>query len=75
MYPTLPDYIGFDGMGHWGKKLEAVAKVANTKAALPYAGAANWLRRQKGVGGKRHTKRKSRVKKTRVKKSRRKHRV
>lgn len=75
MYPTLPDYIGFDGMGHWGKKLEAVAKVANTKAALPYAGAAYWLRNQQERGGKRHTKRKSHAKKTRVKKSRRKHRV
>ena len=46
MYPSLPDYIGFDGMGHW-------------------------TRRQKAAGGKRQTKRKTRVKKTRVKKSRR----
>lgn len=75
MYPTLPDFIGFDGMGHWGKIFETIAKVANTKAALPYAGAANWLWRHKGTGGKRHTKRVSRAKKTRINKSRRKHRV
>jgi hypothetical protein len=76
MYPTLPDYIGFDGMGHWGKKFETVAKVANKETALPYAGAAYWLRKQQQErGGKRHTKRKSHAKKTRVKKSRRKHRV
>ena len=62
-------------MGHWGKKFETVAKVANKETALPYAGAANWLRRQKRTGGKRHTKRKSHAKKTRVNKSRRKHRV
>lgn len=64
-------------IGLHAKKLEAVAKVANKETALPYAGAANWLRRkqQQERGGKRHTKRKSHAKKTRVKKSRRKHRV